>query len=136
MNVTNLVLTAQSEGVILSPSDSGAIKYEGDPAAVNRWLPAIKEHKAEILEALEGRTEPFDREALAWIEDDRRRCAHCLNLLADGVCKVAIPGGPVSARQGYKPNPAILQRCAGYRPCPDDPDRRPGRERWPEFGNP
>jgi hypothetical protein len=217
MNATDLILTAQSEGLILSLSDSGAIKYVGDPAAVNRWLPAITKHKTEILGALEGRTEPrlsspsipareeqsirewlatigendtavidevlakcrqdsdalryfvgrakpepletalFDQEAfeeragicefdgglsrdeaeaIAWNENDRRRCVHCLNLAENGICLAASPGGPVSARRGYQPNPAILQRCAGYRPVQDDPDRRPGRERWPEFGNP
>jgi hypothetical protein len=56
MNATDLILTVQSEGVILSLSDSGAIKYEGDEAAVNRWLPAIKERKADILETLKANT--------------------------------------------------------------------------------
>jgi hypothetical protein len=256
MNVTDLILTAQNEGLILSLSDSGAIKYEGDPAAVNRWLPAIRERKAEIIEVLKsnsafwrwrlhfpdrnplivscspeakhaeileqypdavaaepvtparlssapmpaseeqsirewlaaiGETDsaiidetlekcrqdadarayfvgrvkqeppgnvPFDveafeeraalcefdgglsrdeAEAVAWNEDDRRRCVHCLNLAENGICLAASLGGQVRARRGYKPDPAILQRCAGYRPVQDDPDRRPGRERWPEF---
>jgi hypothetical protein len=46
---------------------------------------------------------------------------------------VAGPGERINARRGYQPNQNWLQRCSEYRPCPDDPDRRPGRERWPEF---
>ncbi|GHU34826.1 hypothetical protein AGMMS50256_29030 [Betaproteobacteria bacterium] len=74
-----------------------------------------------------------DADPITMFDDDRRRCVHCLNLQINGVCKVATPGGQVSARRGYQPDTAILQRCAGYRPCPDDPDQRPGAERWPEY---
>jgi hypothetical protein len=88
------------------------------------------EERAGICEFDGGLTRE-DAETIAWREDDRRRCAHCLNLLTNGVCKVAALGGPVSVRRGYQPDPVILHRCAGYRPCPDDPDRRTGRERWP-----
>jgi hypothetical protein len=90
------------------------------------------EERAGLCE-LDGGLTREEAEAVAWREDDRRRCAHCLNLLANGVCKIAEPGGAVSARRGYRPDTTILQRCAGYRPCPDDPDRRTGRERWPRL---
>jgi hypothetical protein len=88
------------------------------------------EERAAICE-FDGGLDRDEAEAVAWIEDDRRRCAHCLNLRDGGFCAVAEPGGLVSARRGYKPDPAMLQRCAGYRPCLDDPDRRMGMERWP-----
>lgn len=88
------------------------------------------EERAAICE-FDGGLPRSEAEAVAWQEDDRRRCAHCLNIRPGGICKVAEPGGLVSAVRGYRPNQAALQRCAGYRPCPDDPDRRPGRERWP-----
>ncbi|MEF8704023.1 MAG: hypothetical protein V5B32_12405 [Candidatus Accumulibacter sp. UW26] len=65
--------------------------------------------------------------------DDRRFCSQCLNLRG-GVCSVAKPGGLVSAIVGYQPaRPELPQRCAGYSPNADDPDQRPGRERWPGF---
>jgi hypothetical protein len=88
------------------------------------------EERAGICEFDGGLTRE-DAETIAWFEDDRRRCTHCQNFLANGVCKVAVPGGQVSARRGYQPDQAILHRCSEYRPCPDDPDRRTGRERWP-----
>lgn len=65
--------------------------------------------------------------------DDRRFCSQCLNLRG-AVCSVAKPGGLVSAIAGYRPAlPELPRRCAGYSPNADDPDQRPGRERWPGF---
>jgi hypothetical protein len=90
------------------------------------------EERAGIVE-FDGGLPREDAEAVAWSEDDRRRCAHCLNLLQNGVCRVAGPGERIKARRGYQPNQSWLHRCPEYRPCPDDPDRRTGRERWPEF---
>ncbi|MCK7581570.1 MAG: hypothetical protein MZV65_42035 [Chromatiales bacterium] len=61
-----------------------------------------------------------------------RTCRQCANLEADGGCR--------AARRGQIPNtsrhytwPAGIDaphRCVGYLPGPDDPDKRPGRERF------
>lgn len=134
------------------------VEAEGDRLLVqprsllNEDLRALlREHKPEILALLRDAA-PFDpesweeragiaefdgalsreeAEALAWREDNRRRCQHCLNLSRVGTCAVASPGGPVSARRGYEPIPDIPRRCEGYRPNEEDPDQRPGAERWP-----
>lgn len=134
------------------------VEAEGDRLLVqprsllNEDLRALlREHKPEILALLRDAA-PFDpesweeragiaefdgalsreeAEALAWAEDDRRRCQHCLNLSRTGICAAASPGGLVSARRGYEPTHDIPRRCEGYRPCEDDPDQRPGAERWP-----
>lgn len=140
------------DGVNLVLSAAGAIKARGEEAAVNHWLPTIRDHRDSILAALVGCNDsgetkpplhpaqainadsPTDGDAvdaIAWDDDDRRRCVHCLNIRLGGICKVAKPGGLVSAVRDYRPNPVVLHRCAGYRPCPDDPDPRPGLERWP-----
>jgi hypothetical protein len=111
--------------------DAGARDYYLGRANPGPFDREAFEERAGIAE-FDGGLPREDAEAIAWSEDERRRCAHCLNL-RNGVCKVAEPGGRVSARQGYCPNREILHRCPEYRPCPDDPDRRPGRERWPEF---
>ena len=67
--------------------------------------------------------------------DERRFCSQCLNLRG-GACIIAKPGGLVSAIVGYRPAlPEMLQRCAGYSPNADDPDQRPGHERWPGLSN-
>lgn len=146
-HVPAAVIEEQPEGLGLSPmSPERPQPWGHGKPCIHAVVPAVpnvpaKNHRNEIdREAFEERAaiREFggglpreEAEAIAWHEDDRRRCAHCLNIRPGGICKVAEPGGLVSAMKGYRPNQAVLQRCAGYRPCPDDPDRRPGWERWP-----
>ena len=47
-----LIRAAQADGVTLTLSTSGTITATGDGAAVKRWVPTLKAHKAEILAAL------------------------------------------------------------------------------------
>ena len=47
-----IIREAQADGVRLALSPAGTIKATGDSAAVSRWLAAIRERKAEIIEAL------------------------------------------------------------------------------------
>lgn len=54
MTPATIIREAQVEGVKLALSPSGTIKVTGDSAAVKRWLAAIREQKAEIIEALKG----------------------------------------------------------------------------------
>ncbi len=61
--------------------------------------------------------------------DDRRTCDQCANLIARRCA--AAKRGEIVANRGYEPARDLPRRCEGYRPGPDDPDRRPGRERWP-----
>lgn len=63
--------------------------------------------------------------------DNRITCQQCSNLTASGACRVARPGGEVSANRGYKPNATTLHRCSAYLPGADDPDQRPAAIRWP-----
>lgn len=150
-----IIERARQEGVSMTLTSHSNLTVRGRTETVNCWIPTIQAHKAEIVAILkDSGNEPWEGnyktsehraascefdgslprkevEAIAWTEDDRRRCAHCLNRLPNGICKVATPGGLVSANRGYRPDPEVLQRCAGYHPCTDDPDRRLGRERWP-----
>jgi hypothetical protein len=52
MSPATLIREAQSDGVMLSLSLAGTIKAIGDGAAVDRWLPMIRDRKAEIINAL------------------------------------------------------------------------------------
>jgi hypothetical protein len=108
------------------------VMVAANPIADSPFDPEAFEERAAICEFDGGLTRE-EAEAIAWHEDDRRRCAHCLNFLPNGVCKVAVPGGLVSARRGFQPVLDFPRRCAGYRPCLDDPDQRPGWDRWPEL---
>lgn len=62
--------------------------------------------------------------------DDRRRCTQCRRLNPLGRC---IAAQEIAATQTYEPIRDILRRCEGYIPRADDPDTRPGRERWPQL---
>lgn len=63
--------------------------------------------------------------------DDRRTCDQCANL--EGRRCLAAWRGEIVANRDYAPIRDIPRRCEGYMPDPNDPDRRPGSERWPEL---
>lgn len=67
----------------------------------------IRDHKTEILDAL---------------ADDRRHCSTCQNL----------DGKRCRARKLLVMDD-LPRRCFDYRPKPNDPDQRPGRDRWPSM---
>ncbi len=65
----------------------------------------------------------------SYLNDERRLCTQCTNLTSQGLCLAARRGEIVASRD-FHPVRNILRRCEGYQPRPDDPDKRPGRERW------
>jgi hypothetical protein len=118
-----------SENVVVQEKEQNADVPGANSAPIDReaW-----EERAAIAE-FDGGLSRANAEALAWAEDDRRRCRQCLNLRG-GVCSIAKPGGLVSANKGYRPANVLL-RCAGYSPSLQDADQRTGAERWPGLGN-
>lgn len=52
MTPTEIIREALADGVTVALSPAGTIKATGDGAAVDRWLPAIREHKPELLRLL------------------------------------------------------------------------------------
>ena len=64
------------------------------------------------------------------LDDDRRTCSQCVNLTGRGRCLSAWRGELVANRD-YYPIRDLPRRCEGYTPGQDEPDRRPGNERWP-----
>ena len=53
MTPAAIIKQASADGVILALSPAGTIKATGDGAAVNRWIAVIREHKPEIVAALQ-----------------------------------------------------------------------------------
>ena len=53
MNPTEIIERATEAGVLLALSPSGSISAKGDPSAIERWLPAIKQSKAAIIAELQ-----------------------------------------------------------------------------------
>ena len=64
MTPVAIIQGAAGDGVTLVLTPSSAIKASGDQAAVNRWLEAIREHKAAIVAAL--KVSPADT-ARGWL---------------------------------------------------------------------
>ncbi|QXP90019.1 hypothetical protein [Methylococcus capsulatus] len=89
------------------------------PADRHAWLTDYLNGEADRLEA----PKPD-------VMDDRRTCSVCTNFRA-GRCLAAWRGElPATSRQ-YHPRPNMMRRCEGYQPNAEDPDRRPGKVRWP-----
>ena len=102
---------------------------ETDPAIIGEVLNQCRtdaDAREYFLEQAEALRRP------AAVDDDRRRCDQCANLTAGGLC-LAARRGEIVANRNYEPVRDLPRRCEGYAPRPDDPDRRPGRERWPEL---
>lgn len=70
MTPVTLMEEAQADGVILTLSAAGTIKASGDGAAVTRWLPTIRGHKAELVDALRAASISGDEDAAIsrWLE--------------------------------------------------------------------
>jgi hypothetical protein len=116
-------------GGIEAGDDGGREAWE-ERAAIIEFDGGRDRRTAEALATAEGR---IRQRATVWAAragDDRRYCPECGNY-RDRRCVMAKPGGLVSAARGYEPVPDILRRCEGFAPLPDDPDQRPGVERFP-----
>ena len=124
-----------SWGWLLHFADREPLEVYCSPTATHA---AILERYPDALaaEPIPERTAPVEAEAVAWpslitTDDQRRACGQCANL-AGRRC-LAAWRGEILANRDYEPVRDIPRRCEGYAPGADDPDTRPGRERWPEL---
>ncbi|EGV28069.1 hypothetical protein ThidrDRAFT_4101 [Thiorhodococcus drewsii AZ1] len=126
-----------------SPSSPGKHKEVGGTGLQN--APAIGEPIPENgdpqrrtiqINDSEGTREPQsaanDSDA-RFLDTDRRQCSDCLALEYDGQCAAARRRELPQHAPWFAPDPETPRRCIGYRPGPDDPDQRLGRERWPNL---
>jgi hypothetical protein len=77
LNPTEIIRLANEAGVTLSLCRDGAIDIGGEVVAVNRWLPAIREHKPGIVAALQDAANDSLRNPAA--VDRRQRVLVMLN---------------------------------------------------------
>ena len=124
-----------SWGWLLHFADRERLEVYCNPDATHA---AILERYPDALaaEPIPERITPAEAEAVAWptlitTDDQRRTCGQCSNL-AGRRC-LAAWRGEIAANRDYAPVRDIPRRCEGYAPGADDPDTRPGRERWPEL---
>lgn len=111
---------AFEERAAIMEFDGGMTRAEAEQAA------AANSPEANTV-AAEPTRWPFEE----W--GDLRPCLLCRNLSPGGRC-LAAWRGELRAARDYSPTfSGQPQRCIGYRPKAADPDRTPGRERWPEL---
>jgi hypothetical protein len=124
--------------------ESTAPMSESEESAIRAWLAHIEETNpdeiADVLDKCRTNSEARAYFLLRAQEiplphtsyDDRRHCTQCVNLTRRGQC-LAAKRSEITASSSYYPVDHIPRRCKGYAPGPDDPDRRSGRERWPNL---
>ena len=54
-----LIRRAADDGVLLVISSQGRVKAKGAREAVDEWLPRLRQHKAKIIDALSGGSDPL-----------------------------------------------------------------------------
>ncbi len=110
------------------------IDWDGMLSKAAAQPPALPEPGQETTPAREANAPAglpgIDDPARAW--DNRRRCAECGNLASNGRCLAAARRDIIASRN-YAPAPDWLHRCKGFKPLLNDPDQRPGRDRWPNL---
>lgn len=103
-------------------------------AAILAYEAGFDRTTAEAMATAEHSRRPHADKWAARAGDDRRLCPECSHYRVR-FCTIAAPGGLVSAARNYEPLPGLLRRCEGFAPLPDDPDQRPGAQRWPGLTN-
>ena len=83
MTPAAIIKQAAMDGVSLALSPAGTIKASGENEAVKRWLAVIREHKAEIVEALKVSPADTARGWLVRYPDDS--VIPVFIILADGI---------------------------------------------------
>ncbi len=73
----------------------------------------VSDKRAAAVACIEVST-PVTTDTPVFGNDDRRYCDQCLNLQGS-VCRIARPGGLVSASKGYRPVLDLPHRCNGFK---------------------
>ena len=74
MNAAEIIRAVKAEGVVVALSPSGSIKAVGNESVLNRWRPALKDHKAEIIQLL--KKEPGGQTARPFPSWCNQSCEH------------------------------------------------------------
>lgn len=51
--MTHIIQRALNDGVTMALTNVGQIELTGDQSAIERWLPSVREHKPDIVAALQ-----------------------------------------------------------------------------------
>lgn len=64
--MTAIIQRAADDGIVMSLTITGQIELTGDQTAIERWLPTIREHKPDIVAALQ--TDPAVTAIRHWLD--------------------------------------------------------------------
>jgi hypothetical protein len=64
-----LIRAVANDGIKLALSDAGKLRATGNRAAIDRWLPRLREAKPEIIEALRAQPASKGKETLMELAD-------------------------------------------------------------------
>lgn len=131
------VLTVETGDASVGEADEAARESVKERAAITESDGGLIREEAERLAGMAA-YEPQGRIRIRWRGEgldlgDLRPCLWCRNLTRSGRCLAAWRGDLRAARDWDPTFPGQPSRCIGYLPPHDDPDQRPGHERWPEL---
>lgn len=112
-----------SRGVSVALGEPGKVRVSPVELVTDEIRAVVLANRGALLLHL---TPPEIRHA----QTDRRACNDCTQLVR-GLCRAAARGELPHAARRYEPIPDRPHRCLGYRPGPEDADRRTGLERYP-----
>ncbi len=110
--MTTIIQQALDDGVVMALTATGQIEVTGAQTAIERWLPTIREHKLDILVALQ--TDPAVLAIKAWLAADKAdalecgmtHCPDCRNYRGnDRVCAAKKCPTPLT----------LFRRCESYK---------------------
>jgi hypothetical protein len=114
---------------IAKPADTKGFRDQSPESPVS----PVQKHQTAIepsARGVGGEKPNCARETIFVTLGDLRTCELCGNLTEAGRCDAAARREIVASRS-YQPVRDMPKRCEAYAPPADDPDQRPGAERWP-----
>jgi hypothetical protein len=67
MSVATILKNTKRDGVFLVLTDHGTLRVRGEKDALSRWLPAVRDHKPEIVEWLSALSVADENHILRWL---------------------------------------------------------------------
>jgi hypothetical protein len=123
----------KSQGVTLAANDlamaEALLRHWDETDTRHDWLDGLVKNPARLAQ-MHKQTRALGL-ATVLPPDTRCTCRQCRNLARNGRCLAAGRGELSLTSSQYEPFQDRLERCGGYLPTADEPDQRPGNERYP-----
>ena len=139
MTATELLHELHDEGLQLALTERGTIKIAGAPDALDKWTPAIRKHKPELIDLLrswadletpkneggrpsakpvgsDDKLPVTDAEIAFEASYGRVTCLRCSRLSQSGVCRARSTPGTNYTPLQYEPV-LLWRRCEEYKPA-------------------